>query len=134
MTKKQKKEKVKKLTIKELQDKIWIEVRRIIKNRELNECYTCGAQNLVGSNCQVGHMIPKAYLKNYLKYDLRLLKFQCMRCNLRLGGNGALFITKMRQIEGDEYVDGILKDLKKEIEPKLLYGFYENLLAKYKLL
>jgi len=126
--------KTKKISIKALQDLIWTEVRRIINEKYPHVCYTCVSEDLVGSNKQVGHMIPKGFAKNFLKYDLRILRIQCMRCNLRLGGNGALFITKMRQIEGDEYVDGILHDLKKEVEPKLLYGFYEKLLEKYKTL
>lgn len=122
----------KKLTSKKLQEKIWIEVRRIISKREIKEdgtweCYTCGAKNLSGSNKHIGHMIPKKYLPYTMKYDLRFLKIQCYNCNINLGGMGALFIEKMRKIEGDEYVDDILSKLKKEISPKKLYSFYSEL-------
>lgn len=119
--------KKKKISLKKLQDNIWIECRRIIRKRYKNICYTCGAKKLIGTNWQTGHMIPKKYLKNYLKYDLRLLRPQCYNCNINLGGMGALFIEKMRKIEGDEYVDDILSKLKKEISPKKLYSFYSEL-------
>ena len=123
---------MKKLTFKQLQDLIWIECRRIIKQRYNNTCYSCGATDLIGSNRHTGHMIAKKYLKNYLKYDLRLLRPQCYFCNIHCGGMGALFIENIRHIEGNKYVDGILKDLHKEIEKEELYAFYERLLDSYK--
>ena len=82
----------------------------------------------MGSNWQTGHLIAKASLGAYLKYDLRLLRPQCARCNLWEGGQGALFITRMRKIEGDEYVDKILKD--RSITVKA-YDHYLELLERY---
>jgi hypothetical protein len=118
-----------------IQRKIWEEIKRIIRARYLKRgcsetwtCYTCG-RNCRGVNCHTGHMLPKASLGAYLKYDLRLLRIQCYNCNINLGGNGAIFIEKMRKIEGDEYVDQILKDRQKTVKA---YDFYVELLEKYK--
>lgn len=122
-----------KIKLKPIQLKIWVECRRIIKARYPHICYTCGAKDLKGANLHTGHLIAKKFLKNYLKYDLRLLRPQCYYCNLRLGGLGALFIEKMRAIEGNEYVDGILSEMNKKIEgTKEIYQFYYDLLEEYK--
>ncbi len=82
----------------------------IIRKKYPPTCYTCGKTGLSGSSLHTGHMIAKAALGAYLKYDLRVLRPQCSYCNTFLDGMGAVFIENMRRIEGDEYVDNILKD------------------------
>ena len=95
-----------------IQRKLWAECKRIIRARYIDTCYTCGASNLSLKpvNWQTGHMLAKASVGAYLKYDLRVLRPQCYLCNIRHGGRGADFIENMRRIEGNEYVDQILKD------------------------
>lgn len=124
----------KKPTNKQLQDKIWIEVRRIIKNRYPDVCYTCGAKPLIGANRHTGHLISKKYLNAFLKYDLRVCRPQCYFCNIHAGGMGALFIENMREIEGDQYVENILFSLDVKVKPKEMWNFYNNLLEEYKLI
>lgn len=116
-----------------LQRKLWAECRRIIRARYPDTCYTCGARNLSErpANWQTGHMLAKASVGAYLKYDLRLLRIQCYLCNIRHGGRGADFIENMRRIEGSEYVDKILNDRKISVKA---YDYYEQLLEKYKIL
>lgn len=99
-----------KSAIVKIQDQIWQECRRIIFAKYGNTCYTCGKQNLEGSNKQLGHFIPKASCGAYLKYDLRNLRPQCFHCNLNLGGNGAEFYRRMVAEIGQEEVDNIFKD------------------------
>ena len=115
--------------ISKIQRELWKECKRIIRKRYPPTCYTCGATRLRGSNCQTGHMLAKASLGAYLKYDLRLLRIQCSTCNLWRGGMGAIFIENMRKIEGDEYVDQILKDRQVTVKA---YDHYVKLLAEYK--
>lgn len=119
----------KKLTVSKLQKLLWVECKRIIREKYGNTCYTCGAGGLEGSNWHTGHMLAKGSLGAYLKYDLRVLRPQCYKCNIHHGGQGALFIEKMRRVEGDKYVDGILAD--RNILVKA-YDFYLELLQKYK--
>lgn len=114
-----------------LQRQLWQECRRIIKTKYGNVCYTCGAIGLVSSNWQTGHLLAKASLGAYLKYDLRILRPQCFRCNINMGGNGAIFIENMRRLEGNDYVDSILEDRKKTVKA---YDLYIQLLDQYKLL
>lgn len=127
--KKSKLNKVSKLPISKIQRLIWEEVKRIINKRYQHICYTCGKRDLVGSDKQVGHLIPKSTLGAFLKYDLRLLRLQCTRCNIWGGGMGAMFITNMRKIEGDEYVDAIMQDRFKTVKA---YDHYLMLLEQYK--
>jgi hypothetical protein len=118
-----------KQTISAIQRLLWDECKRIIRARYPHVCYTCGARELEGSNCQTGHMIAKATLGAFLKYDLRLLRIQCMKCNIFYGGMGAVFIENMRKIEGNEYVDQILKDRNVIVKA---YDFYVSLLEEYR--
>lgn len=124
-----------KQSISVIQRKIWEQCKRIIRARYLKKgtkntwtCYTCGA-SIRGSNCHTGHMLAKASLGAYLKYDLRLLRPQCYKCNIHHGGMGAVFIENMRKIEGDKYVDEILRDRNKTVKA---YDHYILLLEKYK--
>lgn len=123
--------KVSKKPISKIQRDIWIEVKRIIRKRYKNTCYTCGKTGLEGVNWQTGHMIPKSVCGAYLKYDLRNLRPQCYACNINRSGMGALFIEKMRKIEGDKYVDDLLKDMQVTVKA---YDFYLELLEKYRIL
>jgi hypothetical protein len=123
--------KVGKQPISKIQRMLWEECKRIIRTRYKNVCYTCGRTGLEGSNWHTGHMFAKASLSAYLKYDLRLLRPQCYFCNVNCGGQGAHFIENMRRIEGDEYVNQILKDRQITIKA---YDHYVELLNRYKLI
>ena len=107
---------------------LWGECKRIIRAKYGNKCFTCERQNLGGSNWHTGHLLAKASVGAYLKYDLRILRPQCYFCNINLGGNGAIFIENLRKIEGNEYVDQILKD--RQITVKAM-DHYLTLLEKY---
>lgn len=104
-----------KSNISTIQRLIWDECKRIIRRDYGNTCYSCGRSGLSGSNWHTGHMIPKAVLGAFLKYDLRVLRPQCYYCNINLGGNGAMFIENMRKIEGDDYVNQIIVDRNKTV-------------------
>jgi len=112
-----------------IQRNLWNECKRIIRLRYPAVCYTCGSTGLVGSNLHTGHMLAKAAVGAYLKYDLRILRPQCYLCNIRHGGRGADFIENMRQIEGNEYVDAILKDRNVAVKA---YDHYVQILEEYK--
>lgn len=113
-----------------LQKKLWAECRRLADQMYPNECYTCGAKNLQGSNKQLGHVPwPKSTLSAGTKYDMRFLRWQCMRCNIHGGGMGAVAYAKMlaenpgelSQMEKDRHQLG------------KAYDIYLTLLAEYKI-
>lgn len=126
--KKTKLKKISKQPISRIQRKLWELCKQLTRYKYPPTCYTCGATGLTGSNLQTGHMIAKASLGAYLKYDLRLLRNQCFRCNIHQGGRGADFIENMRRIEGNRYVNQILKD--RNITVKA-YDHYTKLLQIY---
>jgi hypothetical protein len=111
-----------------IQRKLWEECRRI-KQSEINDCYTCGAKNLQGSNKQLGHMWSKASLGAFLKYDLRILKWQCMRCNIHGGGMGADFYARMLKEKGKLFMAQLEMDRWKSVKAM---DWYLQLLEEYK--
>lgn len=115
--------------ISKIQRQLWELCKQITRRKYGNVCYTCGKTGLEGSGWHTGHMLPKASLGAFLKYDLRLLRPQCYSCNINLGGNGARYIELMREREGNRYVNQILKD--QQIITKA-YDHYLLLIDKYK--
>lgn len=97
--------------------KLWKLCKEIVRKKYGNVCYTCDRGNLVGSNWHTGHMIPKSVCGAYLKYDIRNLRPQCYHCNINLGGNGAEFLRRMIEREGQSYVDNLYRQ-KNQIYPE----------------
>ena len=121
--------KISPVPISKLQGKIWEECKRIIRAKYGNICYTCGKGNLESGNWQTGHLLAKASVGAYLKYDLRILRPQCYFCNINCGGRGADFLEKMKRIEGEDYVNQIFIDKQKSVNA---YEHYQKLLEEYK--
>lgn len=111
-----------------IQRQLWQLCKEIIRKKYGSTCYTCGQGGLAGSNWHTGHLWPKASLGSYMKYDLRVLRPQCYRCNIHLGGNGAVFYEKMCRENGDGYMSGLEKE--KQISVKAL-DHYLALVPKY---
>lgn len=122
--------KVSKAPISKIQKQIWIECKRIVDRQYGTDCYTCNAKNLQGSNKQLGH-VPwaKASLGAYLKYDLRVLRNQCMRCNIHLGGQGGVAYARMLKEEGYMYMENLSRERQVTVKA---YDHYSRLLAYYK--
>lgn len=122
--------KVSKQPISKIQKQLWQECRRVALILYKNDCYTCPAKNLQGSNCQLGHVpYPKSVLGANLKYDMRVLRWQCMRCNIHMGGMGAEAYKKMLREEGKAYMNKLEKDRQVIVKA---YDCYIDLLSYYK--
>lgn len=123
---------VKKISNTKLNKQIWEQCKRIIRAKYKHDCYTCGAKNLEGSNLQTGHMIAKGSLPLKYKYDLRLLRPQCIKCNIHNGGMGAYFVKRWES-EGNNF-----EELEREIKQAKPMGsleswiFLTELLEQYK--
>lgn len=115
--------------ISKIQRLLWEECRRVASLWYKKDCYTCPAKNLIGSNCQLGHVpFPKSVLGANLKYDMRVLRWQCSSCNIWHGGMGAEAYKKMLREEGQAYMDKLEKDRQ---ETTKAYDFYCELLKYY---
>lgn len=112
-----------------LQRKLWELCKQIVRKRYGNVCYTCGRQQLTGSDWQTGHMWPKASLGALLKYDLRVLRPQCFACNIHRGGMGADFYKKMLREIGAEKMAELESDRQKSVKA---YDHYLKLLEDHK--
>lgn len=113
-----------------LEDDLWTECRRIIEEQYGTDCYTCLAKHLQGSNKQLGHVPwPKATLGAFLKYDIRLLRYQCFMCNINRGGMGAEAYKRMLKEEGKVYMDKLEHDRTILVKST---DWYTKLLREYK--
>lgn len=116
--------------ISKVQRLLWEECRRVASLWYKPDCYTCPAKNLIGSNKQLGHVpFPKSVLGANLKYDMRVLRWQCMRCNIHGGGQGAEAYKRMLREEGKAYMDKLEKDRQQTVKA---YDHYIGLLEYYK--
>jgi hypothetical protein len=121
--------KVSKAPISKIQRDLWQECRRLANTLYKNNCYTCPATNLQGSNKQLGHVPwPKSVLGASTKYDMRFLRWQCMRCNVHGGGMGAVAYAKML-LEDPEELKQMEVDRHQTVKA---YDWYANLLEEYK--
>lgn len=123
-----------KSAIKKVQDALWKECRRLVYERDnvdgIINCYTCGAFDLQGSNRQLGHgPWPKSVLGAFLKYDLRVLHYQCSACNLWHGGMGAEYYKKLAKELGKKGMKQLEKDRQKTVKA---IDHYTKLLNDYK--
>jgi hypothetical protein len=122
--------KVGKQPISKIQKLLWAECRRVADILYKNDCYTCPAKNLQGSNKQLGHVPwPKSVLSAFAKYDMRFLRWQCMRCNIHGGGMGAEAYEKMLKEVGQEAFERMKKDKLKIVKA---YDHYVSQLEEYK--
>lgn len=94
-----------------LELKLWELCKQIIRLKYINTCFTCGAENLEGRALHTGHFLKKRILPYEMKYDLRVLRNQCRRCNLRGHGNEGMYAINLIKTEGVEYLLGIDSDV-----------------------
>lgn len=115
-----------------IQRKLWelcrqVAFKRFSKDGKV-DCYTCGAKDLQKQNRQLGHMWAKASLGAFLKYDMRVLRWQCYHCNMNLGGMGADFRKRMEGEIGKKAMTQLEKDRQILTNAK---DHYLNLISNY---
>src|SRR3990167_2223814 len=97
-----------------IEKKLWKLCREIVFKRDARNgnvhCYTCDARNLKGQNCQLGHAYPKGALGSSMRHDIRILRFQCARCNIFFGGMQAGFWKNLEQELGKKSADELYEE------------------------
>lgn len=96
--------------IKTLERKLWELCKQITRLKYTNTCFTCDKPDLHGKELHTGHFLKKRILPYEMKYDLRILRNQCSRCNLKGNGNEGLYAINLVKTEGVEYLLDIDKD------------------------
>ena len=66
-----------------------------------------------------------------MKYDLRVLRFQCYNCNINRGGMGAEAYKRMLREEGKPYMKKLEKD-RQILLPSGSYPHFVSLLEYYR--
>ena len=101
-----------------IEKKLWKLCREIVFKRDADKngnvhCYTCGARNLIGQNCQLGHAYPNGALGASMSHDIRILRFQCARCNVFFGGMQAVFWKNLENEIGKENANLLYEECRK---------------------
>jgi hypothetical protein len=123
------KTKLKKVSPKKHQIKLWEICKQLVRKRDGNVCVICKKDNISGANQHTGHFIPSASCGAFLRYDLRNLHSSCYHCNINLGGNGAMFYRELVLKYGQDFVDRLFIDKNKIIKADSL--FYEQKIKEY---
>lgn len=124
--------KVRKDTVGKLKIKLWAITRLIIIKQHGDTCYTCGANDLRGSNRHVGHFISSSVCSAELRYSLDNLRIQCYRCNIHLSGN---WLAYERHLIADSVdVDELKRRNESTKGMKADSLFYEAKIAEYQTL
>ncbi len=91
-----------------IKGKVWDTIKLYVRAKE-QDCYTCGAEALVGRNAQAGHYLPVGHVgsNNTLSWDERQIHLQCSRCNG--AGQGEQVAYRARLIE--DYGEKIVLEL-----------------------
>ncbi len=112
---------------------LWKVFSQYIRMRDSGVCITCGAIKH-WKKMQAGHCIPKANGGLRLYFDERNVNCQCYRCNINLGGNGAVYNQRIRDIYGTTAMETLLKYFnEKDTNPLILkIPDYKAKIKKYK--
>lgn len=89
-----------------LKKKLWKMVSEYIRRKENGVCFTCGLTKDYRA-MQAGHFLPKS-LGSALYFEENNIHCQCFRCNINLGGNGAVYYHRMVARFGQEEVNRLL--------------------------
>lgn len=113
-----------------LKKKLWEQFSRYIRNRDKGKCFTCGLQKH-WKQMQAGHFICKAIGGLGLYFHEKNVHCQCYRCNINLGGNGAIYIRRLLEVYGQEEVDKLYYIYDHRDNYKISEEEYLQLIDKY---
>lgn len=124
-------------SMKNITKELWGLCRQIALQRTENpnrvSCYTCPQSGLTGANKQLGHAYPKGALGASMKYDLRILRFQCYNCNINYGGMQAVFWKNLERDMGKKDADKLyLICAGSKGKPVKARDHFTNLIVEYK--
>lgn len=123
---------VKQKTLKTLKAKAWKLFSEWIRRKDADEggtvlCFTC-EKPMFWRDCHAGHGIPGRH--NAVLLDADIVKPQCPRDNLFMGGMYHIFATKLIKQNGLEWWEQKLLDSKRVV--KITRGDYEVIIEDLK--
>lgn len=118
------------VSISKLKKDLWAVVSPFIRNRDNFRCITCGKTG-TGGQIHAGHFLPSGNCGALLRYHPKNIHAQCYFENINLGGNGAVYYTKMVERYGQKYVNKLFQ-IKNQTTIKADEYFYQSLIDLYK--
>jgi NMD protein affecting ribosome stability and mRNA decay len=121
-----------KTTLRGLKAKAWKLFSEYIRRKDADEggtvhCYTCRAP-VYWKEAHAGHFVPGR--KNAVLFNEDVVRPQCIRCNIFLGGYYHAYTLRMVDEVGRERVDELLSLRHKVL--KLTRSDIEEIIEKYK--
>jgi len=133
---------MKKITISSLDKKLWKIFSEYIRKRdclnttgsiEKGKCITCD-QTIDYKKLQAGHYIPRQYKST--RYDENNNHAQCWACNCLMGGQGAIYGEKIKDLYGEKerqrLIESQYSDMKGGYQKKSL-DWYREKIEEYKI-
>lgn len=114
------------VTITKRKKDLWKVVSPFIRSRDKNVCITCNKEAV-----HAGHFLPSGNCGALLRYHPQNIHGQCYFCNINLGGNGAVYYTKMVAKYGQDTVNKLFT-IKHQSTIKADEYFYTSLIELYK--
>lgn len=121
----------KKQSLRGLKHKAWKIFSEYVRRKDADEggtvsCYTCD-KLLYWKESHAGHAIPGRH--NAVLFDLDIVKPQCPRDNIFLGGRYEIFTTKLIREHGLEWFEKKLSDARQVV--KYTRADLEGLIGEY---
>ena len=123
--------KPKKVPIKKLKARLWALCREIQIKKYGRNCYTCGARELIGSNCHLGHFIPSSICSVEIRYSLDNLRPCCYHCNINLSGNWIAYEVNLIKEHGEDFVKNLKNENNRTKGGMFREDWYENKINEY---
>ena len=120
-------------TLRSLKKKAWALVSRFVRLREADDggyvhCYTCRAPIHAILEAQAGHGIPGRH--GAVLFDVDIIRPQCRRCNLFMGGRYEVFAARLIRENGLEWYERKLEGARQTV--KHTRADLEELIRDYK--
>jgi hypothetical protein len=111
-------------------NQFWTVFSQFVRIRDKGQCFTCPTKKH-WKKMQAGHMVPRAAGGLALYFHEQNVHCQCYRCNINLGGNGAVYAKNFVDKYGQEQFDLIMK-LKDQGCTKYAIADYQRMTEQYK--
>lgn len=120
-------------TLGALKKKAWKVLSMYVRKRDADEggfvgCYTCGAPIHHKLEAQAGHAIPGR--TGAVLLDVDIIRPQCRRCNVFMGGRYEIFAAKLIRENGLEWFEQKLEGARRVV--KLTRADLEDFIQNYK--
>ena len=120
-------------TLRSLKNKAWKLCSEWVRRKDADAggyvgCYTCGAPIHHKLEAQAGHAIPGR--RNAVLLDVDVIRPQCRRCNVFMGGRYEIFAAKLIREHGLEWFESKLEGARKVV--KMTRADYEEAIEGFK--